>query len=46
MYDIIILGAGGLGRELYLWAKDSFPKDQYKIKGFLDDNPKVLNNYN
>jgi len=46
MYDIIILGAGGLGRELYSWAKDSFPKDQYKIKGFLDDNPKVLNNYN
>jgi len=46
MYDIIILGAGGLGRELYLWAKDYFPKDQYKIKGFLDDNPKALNNYN
>jgi sugar O-acyltransferase (sialic acid O-acetyltransferase NeuD family) len=46
MYDIIILGAGGFGREVYLWAKDSFPDDQYKIKGFLDDNPNVLNNYN
>lgn len=46
MYDIVILGAGGFGREVYLWAKDSFPDDQYKIKGFLDDNPNVLNNYN
>jgi sugar O-acyltransferase (sialic acid O-acetyltransferase NeuD family) len=46
MYNIIIVGAGGFGREVYLWAKDSFSKDQYKIKGFLDDNPKILNNYN
>lgn len=46
MYDIIIIGAGGFGREVYLWAKDSFPNDQYKIKGFLDDNPRILNNYN
>ena len=46
MYNIIIVGAGGFGREVYLWAKDSFSKDQYRIKGFLDDNPKILNNYN
>jgi len=46
MYDIIIIGAGGFGREVYLWAKDSFPKDQYTIKGFLDDNPRILDNYN
>ena len=45
MYDIIIIGAGGFGREVYLWAKDSFSKDQYKITGFLDDNPKILDNY-
>jgi len=45
-YNIIIVGAGGFGREVYLWAKDSFSKDQYKIKGFLDDNPKILDNYN
>ena len=45
MYDIIIIGAGGFGREVYLWAKDSFPKDQYKITGFLDDNPRILDNY-
>lgn len=46
MYNIIIVGAGGFGREVYLWAKDSFSKDQYRIKGFLDDNPRILNNYN
>ena len=46
MYNIIIVGAGGFGREVYLWAKDSFFKDQYRIKGFLDDNPRILNNYN
>lgn len=46
MYDIIIVGAGGFGREVYLWTKNSFPDDQYKIKGFLDDNPKILNDYN
>ena len=45
MYDIIIVGAGGFGREVYLWTKDSFPDDQYKIKGFLDDNPRILDNY-
>jgi len=45
MYDIIIIGAGGFGREVYLWAKDSFSKEQYNIKGFLDDNPRILDNY-
>ena len=45
MYNIIIVGAGGFGREVYLWAKDSFSQDQYKIKGFLEDNPKILDNY-
>jgi len=46
MYDIVIIGAGGFGREVYLWAKDSFSKDQYRIKGFLDDNPRILDIYN
>jgi len=45
-YSIIIVGAGGFGREIYLWAKETFPKDEYLIKGFLDDNIKALNNYN
>ena len=46
MYDIVIVGAGGFGREVYLWAKDSFSEEQYKIKGFLDDNSKALDDYN
>jgi len=46
MYDILIVGAGGFGREVYLWAKDSFSEEQYKIKGFLDDNSKALDGYN
>jgi len=46
MYNIVIVGAGAFGREVYLWAKDSFSEDQYRIKGFLDDNPRILNNYN
>ena len=46
MYDILIAGAGGFGREVYLWAKGSFSEEQYKIKGFLDDNSKALDGYN
>ena len=45
-YNIIIVGAGGFGREVYLWAKNLFSKDQYKIKGFLDDNNRALDNFN
>lgn len=44
-YNIIILGAGGFGREVYLWSKDTFSKDKYRIKGFLDDNSKALDGY-
>ena len=46
MYNIVIIGAGGFGREVYLWAKDAFSNNQYKIKGFLDDNNKALDDYN
>jgi len=46
MYNIIIIGAGGFGREVYLWVKDTFFSPQYKIKGFIDDNLKSLENYN
>lgn len=42
MYDIIIVGAGGFGREVYLWAKDAFPTNEFKIKGFISANPKAL----
>jgi len=42
--DIVIVGAGGLGREIYTWLKDS--DDEHNILGFLDDVPDSLENYN
>jgi sugar O-acyltransferase (sialic acid O-acetyltransferase NeuD family) len=45
-YNIIIIGAGGFGREVYVWAKESFSNNQYKIKGFIDDNNNALDDYN
>lgn len=45
MYEVIIIGAGGFGREVYFFAKEILPVNQYRIKGFLDDNPGILNNY-
>lgn len=46
MKKLIIIGAGGMGREIYYHAKESigFEKD-FIIKGFLDDNPYSLNGY-
>ena len=41
--DLIIVGAGGMGREVYTWlAQAIHGKDEYVVKGFLDDNPKAL----
>ena len=45
MYNIVIVGAGGFGREVYLWAKDSFDFTKYQIKGFLSNNKSDLDNY-
>ena len=43
MKDLIILGAGGFGRELLQWVKDiNRLEKKWQIKGFLDDNLKVL----
>lgn len=39
MKDIIIIGAGGFGRELLQWIKDiNKVKPTWTIKGFIDDN--------
>lgn len=38
---VLILGAGGLGRELYFWAKAC----GYTPIGFIDDNLHALDNY-
>ena len=43
MQDIIIVGAGGFGRELLQWIKDiNRKKPTWNIKGFLDDNQNAL----
>jgi sugar O-acyltransferase (sialic acid O-acetyltransferase NeuD family) len=41
MNHLVIVGAGGLGREVLQYAREAFA-GQYEIKGFLDDNPKEL----
>lgn len=45
MYNIIIIGAGGFGREVYCWVKDTFSNDQFYLKGFLSNNPRDLDNF-
>ena len=44
--DLIIVGAGGLGREVFSWLSQEIKeKHNYKIKGFIDDNPRSLDNF-
>jgi sugar O-acyltransferase (sialic acid O-acetyltransferase NeuD family) len=43
--DLIIVGAGGFGREMYHWAKDCFPADRYRFKGFLSAKPTDLDGF-
>lgn len=42
MINVIIAGAGGFGREIYHWAKNTLPKKKFTVKGFLDDSPGQL----
>lgn len=43
MKNLIIVGAGGCGREVLQWAKDSNRAEKrWNIKGFLDDNAQAL----
>lgn len=46
MKNLIIIGAGGMGREVYHLATQcqGYSKE-YVIKGFLDDNPKALDGF-
>lgn len=43
MKNLIIVGAGGFGREVYCWAtqSSSFEND-WTIKGFIDDDEKLI----
>jgi hypothetical protein len=46
MQELIIVGAGGFGRELLQWVKDiNKVKQKWIIRGFIDDNLKALDNY-
>lgn len=45
-HRVILVGAGGFGREVLSWAQDSHEKGNFpKVFGFLDDNPIALNNF-
>lgn len=39
---IIVVGAGGLGREVLQWARDAWPEDAERIAGFLSADPGIL----
>ncbi len=46
MNELIIVGAGGFGRELLQWIKDiNLIRKKWIIKGFIDDNLQALSNY-
>ncbi len=46
MHRLLIIGAGGFGREILAWAQD-VPREQrnWEIGGFLDANPAALSDY-
>ena len=47
MKHLIILGAGGFGREVYCSATESIGYGvDFDIKGFLDPNPNILDGFN
>ena len=46
MKNLIILGAGGMGRQVSLFAKGCAGyQKEYVIKGFLDDNPNAMKGF-
>jgi sugar O-acyltransferase (sialic acid O-acetyltransferase NeuD family) len=42
---LVIVGAGGFGREVLQWARDSWPDHAGRIAGFLSDDPKRLDGF-
>lgn len=46
MKKLVIIGAGDFGREVFTWASQCREHDhEWRIEGFLDDNPNVLKGY-
>jgi sugar O-acyltransferase (sialic acid O-acetyltransferase NeuD family) len=43
MKNIVIIGAGGFGREMLAWVRQS--ATLWPVKGFLDDNPGALDGF-
>lgn len=43
MKQIVIIGAGGFGREVLAWVRQS--DTSWPVKGFLDDNPQALDRF-
>jgi sugar O-acyltransferase (sialic acid O-acetyltransferase NeuD family) len=47
MKNLLIIGARGFGREVFSWAKQCKEYNiEWTLKGFLDDNPSALKNFN
>jgi len=42
VHRILIVGAGGFGREVLLWAREAWPMDAGRIGGFLAADPHGL----
>jgi sugar O-acyltransferase (sialic acid O-acetyltransferase NeuD family) len=42
MLELIIVGAGGFGREVYHWARQAFSPRDYRLKGFLSRDRREL----
>lgn len=46
MKDLIIIGAGGMGRTMYDLARESLGYGiEFQIKGFIDDKISALNGF-
>ena len=43
MKKLVIIGAGGFGREMLAWARQA--DTPFTVKGFLDDNLDVLSRF-
>ncbi len=42
---IVIVGAGGFGREVLQWAREAWPDQAALISGFLSDDPRRLDGF-
>ncbi len=42
---IVIVGAGGFGREVLQWARDTWPNQVSRIGGFLSEDARILDGF-